>query len=146
MNRRNAIRAGAAIFGLPWQKAVAAGVPPLPDRSMFARDPETYWSRIREEQFYLPTWRSFLNNGSLGVAPRPVLNAVGDYLEKSAALQTEYPYPRWGYETLDEYREELSVFLGCKKDELALMHNATEANSTVAAGIDMKAGDEVVIT
>ena len=35
------------------------------------------------------------------------------------------PYPRWGYETLDEYRAELAEFLGCKKDELALMHNAT---------------------
>ncbi len=146
MNRRHALRAGAAIFGLPWQKALFAAAPALPDKALFDRDPEAYWKRIRDEQFYLPGWRSFLNNGSLGVAPRAVLGTVGEYMERSAALQLEYPYPRWGYETLDEYREELARFVGCKKDELALMHNATEANSTVASGLDLKPGDEVLIT
>jgi len=29
MNRRHALRAGAAIFGLPWQKALFAAAPPL---------------------------------------------------------------------------------------------------------------------
>ena len=148
MNRRHALRA-AAIFGLPWQKAFAAGstnTAPLPPESLFKQDSEAYWNRIREEQFYLPKWRAFLNNGSLGVAPKPVLAVVTDYLEKSAALELDYPYPRWGYETLDEYREELAKFLSCKKDELALMHNATEALSTVAAGIDLKPGDEVIMT
>jgi isopenicillin-N epimerase len=146
MNRRHALRASAAIFGLPWQKALFAAAPALPDTALFNRDPEAYWKRIRDEQFYLPGWRAFLNNGSLGVAPRPVLATVGEYMERAAALQLDYPYPRWGYETLDEYREELAQFVGCKKDELALMHNATEANSTVAAGLDLKAGDEVLIT
>jgi selenocysteine lyase/cysteine desulfurase len=146
MNRRHALRAGAAIFGLPWQKTLFAAATDLPPGTLFHQDPEAYWTRIRDERFYLPKWRAFLNNGSLGVAPRPVLAVVGDYLEKSAALELDYPYPRWGYETLDEYREELSRFLGCKKDELALMHNATEALSTVAAGIDLKPGDEVLMT
>jgi isopenicillin-N epimerase len=146
MNRRHALRASAAIFGLPWQKALFAAAPALPDNSLFDRDQEAYWKRIRDEQFYLPGWRSFLNNGSLGVAPRPVLATVGEYMERAAALELDYPYPRWGYETLDEYREELSRFLGCKKDELALMHNATEALSTVASGLDLKPGDEVIMT
>src|SRR5271168_693496 len=104
MNRRHALRAGAAMFGLPWQKALSAAAvasPPLPNDAIFQKDPEAYWKRIRDEQFYLPNWRAFLNNGSLGVAPRPVLAVVGDYLERSAALELDYPYPRWGYETLD---------------------------------------------
>ena len=146
MNRRHALQAGAAVFGLPWHKALFAATPPLPADTLFQQDPEAYWKRIRDEQFYLPGWRSFLNNGSLGVAPRPVLAVVTDYLERSAALNLDYPYPRWGYETLDEYREELGRFLGCNKDELALMHNATEALTTVASGVDLKEGDEVVMT
>ena len=146
MNRRNALRAGATLFGVPWQKIMGATPTPLPDDALFARDPETYWTRMREEQFFLPRWRSFLNNGSLGVLPRPVYQTVATYMENAAALETPYPYPRWGYETLDDEREELSKYLGCKKDELALMHNATEAISTVAAGLDLKAGDEVVMT
>ena len=146
MNRRDALLTGATIFGMPWQKVMGATPNALPDDALFNRDPETYWTRMREEQFFLPQWRSFLNNGSLGVLPRPVYQTVATYMEKSAALETPYPYPRWGYETLDEEREELSKYLGCKKDELAIMHNATEALTTVASGIDLKAGDEVLMT
>lgn len=123
----------------------AAAPPPLPDRKMLERNAGLYWKRIREEQFLLPNWRAFLNNGSLGIAPKYVVKAVADYLATSAALDMDY-YPRWGYETMDEFRQELADFYGCKKDELALMHNATEAMSTIAAGLDLKAGDEVLIT
>ena len=37
-------------------------------------------------------------------------------------------------------------FVGCTRDEIALVRNATEANSYIANGIDMKAGDEVLMT
>ena len=81
----------------------------------------------------------FLNNGSLGVAPKPVVRAVTDYLERSAALLLpDGEYPRWGYETLDEHRTVVSAYLGCAKDDLAFVHNATEALSTIAAGIDLQ--------
>jgi selenocysteine lyase/cysteine desulfurase len=146
MNRRQALTGAAALFGLPLARATDTKIAPLPEKSLLDRDPEGYWKRIREEQFLLPNWRSFLNNGSLGVAPKPVVAAVGDYLQRGAALTMDDPYPRWGYETLDEHREELARYLGCKKDELALMHNATEAMSTVAAGLDLKPGDEVLMT
>jgi isopenicillin-N epimerase len=133
----------AALFGLPAAPLQAASA--LPDKGLFQRDPEAWWLQVRKEQFFLPEWRAFLNNGSLGVAARPVLDAVGDYLSRAAALNLE-EYPRWGYEPLDEQRQELSAFLGCPKDELALMHNATEAMSTVANGLDLAAGDEVLTT
>jgi len=134
----------AALFGLPAQKFAKAATP-LPDGSLFDHDPEAYWTKIRDEQFLLPHWRVFLQNGSLGVAPKPVLEAVVDYLTRSAALQLE-EYPRWGYETLDQHRTEMADYLGCKKDELAFTHNATEALSIIANGIDLKSGDEVVMT
>lgn len=132
------------MLGLP-----AAGgegsIPPLPPRALLAQDPERFWARIREEQFLLPGWRCFLNNGSLGVAPRRVVHAVSSYLERAAGLLMD-DYPRWGYETLDAERQEMADFLGCKKDELAFTHNATEAMSMIAAGLDLKAGDQVVMT
>ena len=145
MKRRDAIRAAgcaAAMFGLA---APAKPATALPDRSLLDRDPEAYWKRIRDEQFLLPGWRAFMNNGSLGIAPRPVLEAVTDFLTKSAGLDMDF-YPRWGYETLDEHRTEVAEFFGCKKDELAFTHNATEAMSFIGAGLDLKAGDEVLIT
>lgn len=136
----------AALLGLP-ARAAGASISPLPDAALHQSDPEKYWGRIRAEQFFLPAGRVFMNNGSLGVAPRPVLRAVAEYLEHSAALTIpEYEYPRWGYEMMDTHRQEVADFVGCRKDDLSFTHNATEALSTIAAGLDLKPGDEVVMT
>jgi len=119
----------------------------LPPEKLFESKPERYWQQIRKEQFLLPDSRAFLNNGSLGVAPRPVVEAVKSYLENSAALTIpEYEYPRWGYETLDTHRTEAAAFLGCRPENLAFTHNATEAISIIANGLDLKPGDEVLTT
>ncbi|MCW5981483.1 MAG: aminotransferase class V-fold PLP-dependent enzyme [Bryobacteraceae bacterium] len=147
MHRRQLLRnaaCAAALFGLP-PEAARADTPSLPAGDLFRRDPEAYWKRIRDEQFLLPGWRAFLNNGSLGLAPKPVLRAVTEFLDRSAGLLID-EYPRWGYETLDEHRRELAAFFGCAKDELALTHNATEAMNIVANGLDLNAGDEVLTT
>ena len=117
----------------------------LPTDSLFKSNPDSYWRKLREDQFYLPSWRNFLNNGTLGVVPKPVLKTVEDYMEKSAGLLMD-EYPRWGYETLDEWRGEMASYVGCKTSEICFTHNATEALSTVAAGVDLKEGDEVLLT
>ena len=153
MNRREAIRNltySAALFGLP-ASAVGAEATSLPGSALFDGDPERYWNRLREEQFLMPGKRAFLNTGSVGVAARPVVQTVCNYLEQSAALQMEGlhdedAYPRWGYETLDQHRSELAKYVGCAKDELAITHNATEAMSIIAGGMPLDHGDEILIT
>jgi selenocysteine lyase/cysteine desulfurase len=143
--RRQALAGAAGLLGLSMAPPRALAVTELPDATLLKQDPETYWKRIRKEQFFLPEWRHFLNNGSLGVMPKPVFAAVADFLETGASLTSDV-YPRWGYEPLDEHRTALSQFIGCKKDELAITHSATSSMSIVAAGLDLKAGDEVLIT
>jgi len=147
MRRREvlgSLSGAGALFGLPAASAQGKA-PPLPDAALAERDPERYWARVRDEQFLLPGWRAFLNTGSLGVAPRPVLEAVEAYLRHGASRVAD-EYPRWGYETLEAHRKELAAFLGCKTEELALTHNATEAMSIVAEGLELKPGDEVLLT
>ncbi len=153
MNRREAIRNlthSAALFGLP-ASVVSAETTALPGISLLDGDPEAYWNRLREEQFLMPGKRAFLNTGSVGVAARPVVKVVCDYLEQSAGLHMEGlhdgdAYPRWGYETLDDHRTELARFVGCAKDELAITHNATEAMSIIAGGMPLEKGAEILIT
>src|SRR5260370_18039836 len=55
-------------------------------------------------------------------------------------------YPSWGYGAWNEFRDPLAEFTVCTRDELALVRNATEANSYIANGLDMKPGDEVLMT
>lgn len=146
MRRREALRGAAcaaALFGLPLRGS--ATPQPLPPEDLFRSDPEAFWRRIRDEQFLLAGWRAYLNTGTLGLAPRPVVEAVTEYVNRSAALDVE-DYPRWGYETLEEVRQEVAGFVGCRKEELAITHNATEAMNTVANGLDLQPGDEVILT
>jgi isopenicillin-N epimerase len=135
---------GAPLVGLPaW--ADHAHLPPLPPVKLAESDPEIYWRRIREEQFVLPDARAFLNTGTLGIAPKPVLQTTIDYLLQSAELNVN-ELPRWGGEPLDDLRGALAGFVGCEKDELTLTHNTTEGMNTIANGLDMKPGDEVLRT
>jgi selenocysteine lyase/cysteine desulfurase len=67
----------------------------------------------------------------------------------SAEEFREPEYPWFGYEEnsrLRELRDPLATFLHVNRDELALVRNATEANNIVANGLDLKPGDEVLLT
>jgi len=134
--------AGAAT---PSSTASASPLEPLPEATLRRSDPEAYWTRVRRGQFLLPETRAFLNPGSLGVMPRPVMQAVVESLQRGAEYATD-TVPRWGYESLEPERAEMAAFLGCAPGELAFTHNCTEAMGFIAAGLDLKPGDEVVST
>ena len=147
VSRRGALRHLAilgALAGIPWEQAQAE-LPALPSQSLLATDPERFWTVLRAEQFLLGDRRIFLNPGSLGVVPRPVLQVIVASLQRAAEYATD-DIERWGYETLEPDRAELAEFLGCAPAELAFTHNCTEAMSIIAGGLDLKAGDEVLMT
>jgi selenocysteine lyase/cysteine desulfurase len=141
---------GAAAFGLPWaraERAFAGEAPPLPPPKLLDTDPGRYWAELRRQWVLAPDHVN-LNCGSVGCSPLPVLNAVVDHLLSAEAFR-EPAYPWFGYEEnprLRELRDALAAYLGCRRDELALVRNATEANNVVCNGLDLKAGDEVLLT
>jgi selenocysteine lyase/cysteine desulfurase len=141
----------AALTGSPLpdvcQDILARSPDKMPDRSLYDTNEEAYWSEIRK-LFIIPEDEVYLNNGTVGSSPTPVLKAVFEGYRDSERLAQAEPedYPIWGYAAWNQFRDPLAEFIGCKRDELALLRNATEANSYMANGIDLKPGDEVLMT
>ena len=138
--------AGAAST-LGWPPLLEQEPRKLPDSALYGSNEEAYWEELRK-QFLIPADEVYLNNGTVGSSPMPVLRAVFDGYNETEKMAQSDPedYPIWGYGAWNEFRDPLAEFVGCKRDELALVRNATEANSYIANGLDMKPGDEVLMT
>jgi len=126
---------------------LASAPPSLPDPNQYTANQDAYWSELRK-QFLIPADEVYLNNGTVGSSPAPVLRAIFDGYNSTEKLDQQDPedYPIWGYAAWNEFRDPLASFVGCSRDEIALLRNATEANSYIANGIDMRAGDEVLMS
>jgi len=152
LNRRGFLSSSLALgagFALPGSLWAQLGSLPsnLPDRSLYDSNEDAYWGEIRK-QFLIPADEVYLNNGTVGSSPAPVLRAIFEGYEACEKLNESDPedYPIWGYASWNQFRDPLAAFVGCTRDEIALLRNATEANSFIANGIEMKAGDEVLMT
>jgi selenocysteine lyase/cysteine desulfurase len=152
LDRRNFLAATAGIAGTVafsnhLLAQVAATPKDLPDTRLYPQNEEAYWAELRK-QFLIPDDEVYLNNGTVGSSPAPVLKAIFDGYNDTEKMAQADPedYPIWGYASWNEFRDPLAVFVGCSRDEIALLRNATEANSYVANGVDMKPGDEVLMT
>lgn len=105
---------------------------------------EDFWSWVREQYTVSPNVLN-LNNG--GVSPQPT--TVQDALDKYVRMCNEGPsYYMW--RILDQGREPLRANLaelaGCNAEEVAINRNSTEALNTIIFGLNLKAGDEVVLS
>lgn len=102
------------------------------------------WPQVRALWPLDPSW-SHLNHGSFGAVPTAVLHAQDRWRARAATNPMRYFL-------LDEpdgvaaSRHRAAAFLGSDPDGIALVPNATTAASTVLAAVDLRAGDELLVT
>ncbi len=102
-----------------------------------------YWEEIRnffefENRFIM------MNNGTCGPMPKPVFHA----LMQSFQTQVSNPYDVYNYLPTfrRSVRDKLAAFIHADPEEIALVGNTTEGINIIVNGLDMKEGDEVLVT
>ena len=107
-------------------------------------DDESYWAEI-QRAFDADRTMINLNNGGCSPTPSHVLEAMIRDLRFSNELPVEHMWrvlePR-----VESVRRDLANEFGCDPEEMAITRNASEANEIMIMGLDLKRGDEVVLT
>lgn len=144
--RRDLLKAsfGAAFFGLAACDGSDTPDGPVKDVTRPTGLGDESWADVRAH-FMLEPGIAYLNNASLGMPPQQVVAAVHDGYR---ALSSE---PLRGKHTLqariaDEVLPRLANFFGVNASEIVLTRNASEALHLQSIGLDLSAGDEVLIT
>ncbi|MEP7362936.1 MAG: aminotransferase class V-fold PLP-dependent enzyme [Acidobacteriota bacterium] len=105
---------------------------------------EAYW-RMVQRQFPLEDRLIYLNAANVCPASRPVMDRHIEYLRdfhSNPSFQNRDKY----VEMRESLRGKVARMLRVTADEIAVTRNTSEGSNLVVKGIDLKAGDEVIIT
>ena len=105
---------------------------------------EDFWNFIREQYTVSPNIIN-LNNGGVSPQPKPVQDAHIRFYQYCNEAPSYYMW-----RILDQGREPLRAKLaelaGCSPEEIAINRNTTEGLNTIIFGLNLKAGDEIVLS
>lgn len=103
-------------------------------------------------EYLFPDGDAYFNTGTLGATPRVVVEAMVEDLNRVERELTAWDFvpdgtpPMSGYRPAEAVRAKLARRLGVEGRDVALTRNATMGSSFLANGLDLAAGDEVLIT
>lgn len=87
----------------------------------------------------------FLNHGSFGATPRPVLEAQQAWRARIEAEPVRF-FARDYQSAIDDARMDLGIFVGANPDDLAFVPNATGGTNAVLRSLRFAPGDELLTT
>src|SRR4029079_4896151 len=144
MNRREFARllaiGGAAPFVSPkvaWARP--SDLPPTP-----ASPDEKFWTAVRD-QFVMPKDLAMLNAANLCPSSGPVLETMYKMTKDMDQDPSQDNRAKLG-DGREETRKLLAQFLRVTPEEIVITRNTSESNNLVSTGVDLKAGDEVLLT
>jgi isopenicillin-N epimerase len=105
---------------------------------------DQFWAAIRRDQFYLDPDTTFLQGGSVGPSPKPVVDKVTESIKAFDSDPLKHQ-PLYG-PMVSEAREKLAAFIGTRPERVALVQNTTMGMSVPAQGLTWKAGGEILMT
>jgi len=102
-----------------------------------------FWDEVRKMYLFDDTL-IMMNNGTVGPMPKPVFNTLMKYFK----VQVGNPYDVYNFLPggKEAVRAKLAQFIGASPDEVSFTSNTTEGLNLVINGLDLKEGDEVLIS
>ena len=98
-----------------------------------------------KDWFLLDPDITFLNHGSYGACSKPVFKEYQNWQQKLENQPVQFMTNRV-YSALEKARESMSQFVGCDVEELVFFQNPTTAVTNVIYNLDLKPGDEVLMS
>ena len=105
---------------------------------------EVVWQLVRR-QFPLEEGLLYLNAANVCPASRPVLDRYASFLRDFHANPSFQNRDKY-HALRESVRSKLAALLGVSADEVAITRNTSEGSNLIVRGIDLKPGDEIVIT
>jgi selenocysteine lyase/cysteine desulfurase len=105
---------------------------------------EAYWGAIRRS-FALDDTIVNPNNGYTSPAPEVAIEQMVRDIRFSNESPVEH-MARLLEPRIESVRDGLAKEFGCDRDEMAITRNASESNLTVVHGLNLRRGDEVIVT
>lgn len=136
-----AIGGSAALFADPVWARQARPVAALAPGG--AASGEAFWTNVRE-QFVMPPDLAVMNAANLCPSSRPVLETLS---KETRGVDVD-PSPSNRARLMpekEETRKALAAFLRVTPEEIIITRNTSESNNLVSNGLDLKAGDEVIV-
>ncbi len=149
LNRMGSITGGALLAGVfshgsaVNQLAVAASKIAHLSPAV-AAEQEDFWFHVQQA---FSTTRGIINLNNGGVSPQPKI--VQEAMVRYNEFSNEAPaYTMWNIlgPRRETIRSMLAELAGASPEEIAIVRNTTEALETVIFGLDLKRGDEVLVT
>ena len=119
-----------------------AAPPPLPADAPAPRD-EAWWEMVRA-QFSFTEERVPMNAANLCPSPRSVAAQVEELtrdIDRDCSFNNRAKFRG----LTEQSRADVAAQLGVSADEIAIVRNTSESNNTINNGVDLHAGDEVVL-
>jgi len=98
-----------------------------------------------KDWFLLDPDITFLNHGSYGACSKPVFKEYQDWQQKLENQPVQF-MTNQVYSAMEKSRESMSQFVGCDVEELVFFQNPTTAVTNVIYNLDLKPGDEVLMS
>ena len=98
-----------------------------------------------KDWFLLDPDITFLNHGSYGACSKPVFKEYQDWQKKLEDQPVQF-MTNQVYSALEKARDSMSQFVGCDEQELVFFQNPTTAVTNVIYNLDLKPGDEVLMS